>query len=494
MVVASWIAFITYAVVAVGLGWTASRRPASGADYWTAGRSLSGAAVGVSISAGFMSVSWSCVYAVQLFYWYGLGAVWLITLPWLAALAGIFLLADRYHSLSSFSQPEMVRERFGTTAQRLVAVALAFVFLVWGGAEIHIAAALLAPSMATSTTVMIFLITAVVAVYATVGGFRAVVDTDKLQFGLVTVYLLTMAWLALRGLGQAGSGNGASGAWETLWRLPLNGAKSEQPWTSVMSPGLVTIALTTIAYLPGWLFETDLWLRVQAARDNRAARRGIAIAAGNALLWVGALPLLIGVASLTLFPVRDGQFPAAVGAEGDAIFAALVTNFAPDWLALVVAIGLVAAAMSTIDTCTNVTALSVAYDLLGSQQRSPDRARRLARVVTLATVIVAGVFALYTESLWHVFYLSSGILTTAVAFPVFAVFVPWATRRAVTWSSGAGFASTLIAYPLETRGLLSAIEPSAVAASGLGFILWGVLGAVAGCVFGLLHPERPATA
>ena len=81
------------------------------AAYWTADRDLGAASVGLSISAGFLSISWSCVYAVQLFYWYGLGAIWLITVPWLLALAGIYLLSRRYHALPSFSQPEMVGQR-----------------------------------------------------------------------------------------------------------------------------------------------------------------------------------------------------------------------------------------------------------------------------------------------------------------------------------------------------------------------------------------------
>ncbi len=58
-----------------------------------------------------------------------------------------------------------------------------------------------------------------------------------------------------------------------------------------------------------------------------------------------------------------------VGYEGDAIFAALVASFAPGWLAVPVSVGLVAAAMSTVDTCANVMALSVAYDLLEVHQR-----------------------------------------------------------------------------------------------------------------------------
>jgi len=278
----TWIAFLGYAAAAIALGWLAHRRRDTGAAYWTADRELGALSVGLSISAGFMSISWSCVYAVQLFYWYGLGAVWLITVPWLLALGGIFVLSQRYHALPSFSQPEMVGQRFGTAAKRIVALALVFVFLVWGGAEIYVAASLLAPGLGVSVATMIIVIAIIVGIYATLGGFRAVVNTDKMQYAVVVLYILAMAWLAYEGLRQVpdalaagaeatGAAGRAADAGGVSAATVIRGAKSGLPWSHWLAPGLATIVLTFAAYLPGWIFETDLWLRVQAARDRTAS-------------------------------------------------------------------------------------------------------------------------------------------------------------------------------------------------------------------------------
>ncbi|MFB0516847.1 MAG: sodium:solute symporter [Candidatus Neomarinimicrobiota bacterium] len=471
---ATWIAFLLYVVVAIGLGLRSQRRSITSTDFWTAGRQLDGISVGLSISAGFMSVSWSCVYAVQLFYWYGLGALWLITIPWLLALVGIYILARRYHHLSAFSQPEMVGQRFGPQARRTVALALAFVFLVWGGAEIYVAATLLAPGMGISAKLMILIISLVVGIYATMGGFRAVVATDKLQYAIVALYILAMGWLATRGLGLIEGG----------WPAPsTTGTKSDLGWAHLLSPSVVTIIVTFAAYLPGWLFETDLWIRVQAARDDRNARRGVALAGVNAFLFVGLLPLFIGVTALALFPLENGHYPAAVGYEGDAIFVALVANFAPGWLAVLVSVGLVAAAMSTVDTCANVMALSVAYDMLEVHRRRGGW--RWSRLATAGAVTAAYIFALNTESLWDIFYLSSGVLTTAVAFPVAAVFLRRVNPKGVRWSSMSGLVGIILTYFLEAHGPLAGWEPDWLAASGLGFIIWGILAAAAG--YGLGH-------
>lgn len=494
MTFATWIAFLAYAAVALYVGWRAAQHGHAGREFWTAGRSLSGRAVGLSLSAGFLSVSWSCVYAVQLFYGYGVGALLIMTVPWLLALAGIYGLARRYHDLPHFSQPEMVGARFGAPARQTVALALAFVFMVWGGAEIYVAATLLAPTMAAPSWLLILLIGVVVAAYSVLGGFRAVVATDRMQYGIVVVYILTMAWIAVRGLRSTeawqGAGEATGAAWAALAALPLEGAVSGRPWLDPFAAGLATVALTFAAYLPGWLFETDLWLRVQGAADTRAARRGVAFAALNAVIFVGLVPMFIGWAAVVLFPPVDGAVPAAVGNEGDAIFAALVTGYAPPWIGLLAAVGLVAAAMSTIDTCTNVMALSIAYDLLGAADRPPGQSGVLSRRVTIASVAAACLFALGTESLWDIFYLSSGVLTTAVAFPVAAVFLPAVRPRAVLWSSRAGAVFTIAAYFLETYGPLTAIEPAWLAGSGLGFVLWGAGGAAAAGLLGQAAAPR----
>ena len=484
---ATWIAFALYAAAAITLGWLSYRKGVAGTDFWTAGRHLNSTSVGLSISAGFMSVSWSCVYAVQLFYWYGIGALWLITIPWLIALTGIYFLAQRYRNLPAFSQPEMVGHRFGTRARRVVALALALVFLVWGGAEIYVAAILLSPQMGVSARTMILIVSLVVGVYATLGGFRAVVATDKLQYTIVALYILAIGWLAFKGLLLQ----------DGMPPLSVTGTKTGLSWTHLFSPGLALIVVTFAAYLPGWLFESDLWVRVQAAEKPHSARRGLAIAGLNALFFVGILPLFIGVAALALFPVESGAYPAIVGYEGDAIFAALVSTYAPGWLAILVSVGLVAAAMSTIDTCANVMALSVAYDILGAHQSAAGP--RWSRVITAGAVAAACIFALNTESLWDIFYLSSGVLTTAVAFPVAAVFFPRINPRGVIWSSWAGLVGIVATYFLEVYGPLAAWEPHWLAATGLGFILWGILAAVIGYVAGCIakkvghHPTMPDT-
>ncbi len=475
----SWISFLVYAGITLLLGRYAAKKTGDGEDFWTAGRDLSPLSVGLSLSAGFMSISWSCVYAVQLFYWYGAGALWLVTIPWVISLTGIYFLSKKYHGLSSFSQPEMIEQRFGKSLKKVVAFALAFVFLVWGGAEIYVASVLLAPDLRISVDLVIIIISIFIAFYTVSGGFRAVILTDKLQFAIVAIYIFIMGFLAWKGLRVNEI---------DIFSMPASGVKSGVPWKDIFSPGIALISLTLIAYLPGWLFETDLWLRIQAAKDSRSAKKGVLIAGVNSLIFVGILPLFIGISALYLFPAENGAFPAVVGNEGDAIFSALLFKYAPEWVRLFSSLGLVAAAMSTIDTCINVMALSIGYDI--AEIRSNKDPKKSSRIFTLLSVFLTTIFALFITSLWDIFYLSSGILTTAVALPVASVFIKRIKAKPLLWSSIAGFTGTTLFYFLEKAPIFRGIEPEFLLNSGVGFIFFGIVSAVSGYFAGMLFSKN----
>ncbi|MBT3252272.1 MAG: sodium:solute symporter family protein [Candidatus Marinimicrobia bacterium] len=472
----AWVAVLLYFLITIVIGWYSFRKQKTQIDHWTGGRELGAMDVGFSLSAGFMSVSWSCVYAVQLFYWYGIGAFWIITFPWLISLALIYRLSTKYRGLKAFSQPEMVGDKFGSKSRKVVALSLAIVFLVWGGAEIYVAANLLSAELNINITAVMILISVVIGIYLTFGGFRAVIATDKLQYVLVAIYIVVVAILAIKGLNK------------TPGFLPdtfITSTKTSVSWISIFSPGITIILLTLIAYLPGWIYEADLWLRVQAARDVTTAKKGVFIGALNGLIFVGIIPMFIGVAALELYPVTEGGYPQIIGFEGDAIFSALIQDYAPAWLRMLLSVGLVAAAMSTIDTCVNVMGLSIAYDYFHDKKQSTNVS--FQKIITSLSVFAALLFALFIDSLWDIFYLSSGILSTAVAFPVASVFIKGVNSEGIFYSSVFGLTGTIIFYFLESRGLLIFIEPDWLIKSSVGFILWGFVSAAVGYIFGKLQ-------
>jgi len=145
------------------------------------------------------------------------------------------------------------------------------------------------------------------------------------------------------------------------------------------------------------------------------------------------------------------------------------------WLNLLLSVGLIAAAMSTIDTCGNIVALSFSKDLIEPklQERfTPEQIQKVARLSSVLAIFIGYIYALFTDNLWDIFYLSSGILTTTVFIPVMASFFKNVSRLEVNISIVSGLVLTLLFYFLEKHGLLSQIQPEYISSTGLGYIAW----------------------
>ncbi len=467
-----WAGILFYSATVLAVGWRGlgKAQTTSSTDYWSAGKNLGPWATGLSISASFMSISWSCVYAVQLVYWYGLSAVWLLAVPWLIVMVFFYFLTPHFRKLPAFSQPEMLGHKFGEDIRRYFALPLAFVFLVWGGAEIYAAAQILSPILKAPFHLILALIALVVAGYSYMGGFSAVVTTDKVQFALVAFFVTAISWVATDAVLEQAP---ISEALQTLAAPPKTG----QPAFSPFAAGWVLVTLTLFAYLPGWIVETDIWLRLQAARSEKAARQGVLIAAANSVLFIVLTPLIIGLAALWLYPPVGAEIPAILN-DGAAIFAVLINEHTPKLLGLLLTVGLAAAAMSTIDTCSNVMAVSLSYDLLEPYLLKKNKdadLRKVARSMSALAVGMAYVYALFTDSLWDIFYLSSGVLTTTLFIPMMALFRKNTPAKKVRNSAVTGFVATIVLYFLESHGVLAGLQPEWLQQTGLGYIIWAFI-------------------
>jgi SSS family solute:Na+ symporter len=361
----------------------------------------------------------------------------------------------------------MVGQRFGIRARQLLAVPLAMVFLIWCGAEMYAAAIILAPLLGTTKYVMLTIIASVVATYSYLGGFAAVVSTDKFQYFLAAFFIATMAFFGGQAVLQQTTTT------NFLASLPTP-PKANAGAISLFTAGPALIIMTIASYLPGWLVETDVWIRLQAARADAKARQGVAIAAINSFIFVGALPLIIGLSALYLYPPVNGVIPSEIR-DGATIFVKLMQDYSPVWLNVFLGVGLAAVAMSTIDTCGNVAALSTCYDIVtpSLRQRSSEQTLKLARRMSVLALFAAFCYSLIIDSLWDIFYLSSGILTTTIFLPMLAIFLPNVKPQQVQAAIITGFIGTLLFYFLEDNGYLKGLEPQWLAGTGLGYILWG---------------------
>ena len=190
----AWLLLALYSLAMVGVG-VALRRRRDGAvdpdvhdefDFWLGRRRIPGWMLGISLAAGWLMLGW-IGFGMSQIYAYGATGLWLLPIPWFILCFLIVALVPFYRRVAAISLPQGIGRRFGPGARSLTAILSALVFLSWTGAELVMVKILLAPHlglegpMAWMAPALVLL---PILVYTVLGGFRAVVTTDLLQFSL----------------------------------------------------------------------------------------------------------------------------------------------------------------------------------------------------------------------------------------------------------------------------------------------------------------------
>ena len=429
------------AIIAIGL-WT--KRQESSGDFLIANRSAGVVLTTASLSAVIGGLVLGGDTALG--YEYGAGALWLVAgdatgLILLGLVAGrIRRLADQ-HGFLTLSDYLFLKFDAKTGYLGAVLQFAAFLFLL--AAQFIVGGQLFASLAPIEYPAAVIVMGVVTLAYVLLGGFKAVIRTDLLQFAVMFVVFLVLVPLNLN-VGQ----------------LDLE--------FDIGSPGPVRSVSFFFSGIAGLFVGADLWQRVYAARSGEVARMSLFLSAG-VWLALGSCLVLIGIAA-------RGE----PGAAADrALFAGLFEAL-PSELAGVVTVAVLAALMSTIDTEVFLLASSVAKDFVSRRREiTSDEMAGVIRIAMVGVTVPAMLMAIYWPKVLGVLFILTSFLMAI--FPVVAVslFRPLAPNAA--------FASMLIGCLLVTPSFLFGWSDEDTAP------LLVLLGSGAVVLIGLFRTARPAS-
>ncbi len=388
-----------YLALLLWIGLRSARRIKTSGDYTLAGRGV-GWVIVLATTAATMIGGGASVGMVSQVFAFGIAPA-LITCAWHLQLifTGLFV-APKLRGLNLITVGDYFHLKFGSLAREL-AVISCMVFLV--GA---LTAQLAAIGTVTNTVLGIpygtaLLIGAAVTIfYATVGGMRAVVNTDVLQFvilvvgiGVASVLLLAQhggfeAMLAAANPGQAG----VTSHWSATKLLSL-----------------------FFAFLLGETFVPTFTVRCFIARDREQARWGVAGAGVFLLLFLPIATFVLGTSAQihpdvqTAVSAEQNQILQTAAATGQEMspdaaldqarqvaFPTLVrSTFHPAFAGIMIA-AIVAAVMSSADSCLSSFATVIMEDTYRrhiNKKASDQQLLRVAQVTTLVAGVTATVCA-----------------------------------------------------------------------------------------------------
>jgi len=387
----SFAVILGYVALQLVIAWLVSRRISGEDDYLVAGRSLGPVLCTFSIFATWFGAE-TCVAAAAATYEGGLSAASGDPFGYalcLLILGAIFARALWNRKLSTFA--DLYRQRYGPNTERLFAILLIPMSLLWAAAQIRAMGQVLAANSEFDVFAAMTFAAAVVVAYTTLGGLKADAITDLIQGGTIALGVVALAWTVF------GADDGLS--WGDLPRERLTLLDTNRPV-------LENLELWAVPVL-GSLFVAEIVSRVAAARNAAVAQRGTLLG-GLLFLGFGTLVALLGVAASTMDM-------AAADSSEQILLTLAAAQLGPLWATLFSG-ALVAAILSTVDSAL-LTAGSLAAHNIIIPMRPPmaDRARlRLNRLSVVGFGVVSYFLANWFDSVYELIEQASAFASAGV--------------------------------------------------------------------------------
>lgn len=377
-----WGVIVVFALLGCLIAWRAARASSGTAgDYYLGGGKIGGMVAGLSYAATTYS-AFMLVVLTGLTYRGGIGALG-FELIYFAGLSLLVIFAPRFWLVSRrwgfISPAEMVGARYGSRGVAQVMAIVSLVFLL-PYCTTQMAGIGLLLSGVTGGAITLFqavMVGAVLAMlWAVLAGLRSVAWTDA---ALSVVMFLS-------GVLAVGFAVSALGGWQGFGGRLM---EERGDWLDVPGPGLWSLPTFLALSFPWFFFalsNPQVSQRLFILRDFKAMRQMILWVLGFGFIFT-IISVVWGFAALLLAPNLENPALASP--------ALLSSGVVPVWVALLLILGILSAAISTLDSIALTVGAMVARDFVRSDKAGSDRLQIMAgRVVMVGVIVFASYFAL----------------------------------------------------------------------------------------------------
>ena len=349
---------LAYGAWLVGLALYVSRKSVSASEYYLGSKNLGAAHIGLSVAATDVGGGFS-IGLGALGFTMGLSGSWLLFTGWVGALLSAVWLIPRIKRLEEhrpfFSYPQVMAHLYGASTGRLAALISFVGYLGFTAAQL-MAGTKLANTLIPEipATWMLFILALVAVSYTAIGGLRAVVYTDTIQWIIVILGLSCLALpLALFKLG----------GWESIRAtLPADHLSLRISWQAFFN--------WMVAIVPIWFVAMTLYQRMLACSNEREAKRAWFVA--GFFEWPIMAFLGVSMGMLAKVAVAQGviDLPEIGEAQLDNELAIplLLKHVLPSGLLGIVFAAYLSAVLSTADSCLMAASGNAFSDLLGGDE------------------------------------------------------------------------------------------------------------------------------
>ncbi|PIE22939.1 MAG: transporter [Planctomycetota bacterium] len=363
------------------------RKQKNAADFMLGGRTLPTWAILLSIVA----TETSTVTFLSIPGWaYKNGIAWQqIPLGYvLGRLLVILVLMPRYFAGEMFTAYEVLHRRFGGGVQKLASVLFIVTRTLADGLRLFLTALVLQIVVGIPLVESVVAIGIATVLYTFLGGMRAVVWTDAVQFLLYVAGALLALFVILGQIDggwdtvmQVGSESGRLTWFHTGWDL----SKVDTLWAGLIGGAILSFSTHGVDQM---MVQRYLSARSRASASTALALSGIVVWAQFVLF------LVLGVA---LFVFYGQQNPTPNFDKGDRILSTFVVDHMPKGTVGLLLGAVFAAAMSTLSSSLNSSATTLVRDLIRGAKPVVTGELLLVRVFTVLFGVAQIFVAIYAR-------------------------------------------------------------------------------------------------
>lgn len=480
-----WAVIVLFLLALLLIGYTSSKKTRNASDYALGGRSMNAVMIGISLFATLLSTLSYLAYPGEMIKYGPVVFIGLTAFPVAYLIVSRFFI-PRFMKMNVTSAYEILEIRLGKGSRTLATIFFLSLRFLWMSTIIYatVATALipifgLSPGWIAPISLILVGIT---VIYTTMGGMKAVVMTDVVQSVVMFAgVLLTIGVIAWR-----------IGGWEPLGNPDLYAHWEPIRWaidaTDRMTIGNIFI-MTLVWQVCTASSDQMAIQRYLSTKDTRSAIRsyGISIATSCAIQLLLAVVGLMVMAYFTYFP--EAMAPGTtIFEDADTLFPRFILIGLPTGITGLIAAAIMAAAMSSVSSGLNSSAIVIQQDLLERRWPSADkepevalrRAKHISALLGIAVAACCYLISFVSGNLLDV-VIKVVNLVVAPLFVLFflALFVPFATNRGTV---AAGLLSLLTAI------LIAFFEIFGIS------VLWImpyalIVGIVSGVLFGYIETQ-----
>jgi len=428
--------FVLYMTSMLAVGVYFLKRNKSQEDYYVGSREMTSFHIGLSVVATDVGGGFS-IGLGGLGFLIGLSGSWMLFTGIIGAWISAIVLIPRIYPLAKkhnfLSFPEVLNHYYNGKVAIIAGIISLIGYIGFTSSQILAGAKLASATFPSITIVDAVLLMGIVVIgYTVLGGLKAVIYTDSIQWIILMVGLI--------GVGIP-LGFIKVGGWEAIQTyLP-------DSFLSLTNISFVQFINWVITIIPIWFVGMTLYQRIYASKDEKTAKKAWFIA--GLFEWPVMAFMGVGLGLLGRVAFEQGMFTDFGYAPGSPIdeeigLPLLLTHIFPVGLMGLLMSSYFSAIMSTADSCLMAASGNFTTDILRLSKQN-TKSIKYSQLATLVIGILAIILATMMQNVLDLMLYSYAFMVSGLFVPVLGtMFLKKPSAKAALYSMLIGGGTTLI--------------------------------------------------